>query len=224
MTWAQAAEDISRQLEAISQLDSASIILVGSAARGVNTPESDIDILVLSPRSLPLLGTPANVQMFTMTRDQFMQKLRSADDFAQWALRYGKTISDRSGWWQNLIHTPNVEIWPSWQRKVEQSESRLSFALRLLDSKDYDHAQEEYLLAARHLARGLLLKLGVFPLSQPELPQQLREAGLAEIAEMLDVLVKSPNDADLRRAHELLTGWIRELSLQVGHPGTRRAQ
>ncbi len=213
MKWERAASIVSSELEAKGLLDSVSVVLVGSAARGLNTAESDIDILVLGPVGLPRLQVPASVQILAMTHTHFMQKIRSADDFAQWALRYGRTISDRSGWWENLLQSPNVLVWPSWERKIEQAKARISFGVRLLDTGDCDHAQEEYLLAARHLARGLLLKAGVFPLSQPELPTQLRDVDKGDVADLLDVLIRSPNRSTLARAHEFLVNQVEGLTL-----------
>ena len=51
-----------------------------------------------------------------------------------------------------------------------------------------DAAREELLLAACHLARAILLRDGVFPLSRPELPDQL-QAMDAELAKLLRRLI-----------------------------------
>jgi len=210
--WKEAVATVIRQLNSSNKLHDTTVLLVGSVARRANTPTSDIDVLLISPRRLPPVVTPPEVQVFTMTRAQFIQRLRSGDDFPHWALRYGKVLADDSQWWKHAMEDTAADAWPSWQRKLDQAEQRLSFAMRLFRVKDYEHAQEECLLATRHFARGLLLWNRVFPLSQPELPGQLRELGCQEAADALDSLVTdSVHPRTLGKVERLLREWISEL-------------
>jgi len=211
--WKPAVATLLRRLKALDNSRDMTVLLVGSVARHANTPTSDIDILVISPRRLPHVITPlADVQVFTMTRAQFIERLRAGDDFPHWALRYGQVLADDSQWWNRALEDAAAKLWPSWQRKLDQATQRLSFARRLRSAKDYEHAQEEYLLAARHFARALLLRNSIFPLSQPELPKQLRELNRRDLPDMLDSLVKgSSHPRTLARADRLLTDWINEL-------------
>ena len=207
--WKPAADKVIRELGCVDKLRESTVLLVGSAARGAATAASDIDMLVIAPRELPRLDVDPNVQLFTMTRKQFLNRLKAGDDFSHWAVRFAKVLSDMPGWWDRALHDPAAASWPDWRRKFKQAAARLSFASKLLALRDYDHAREEYLLSARHFARGALLMRGVFPLSQPELPGQLRQAGCAELARLLDILVSATVDRTvLARADRSLTRWL----------------
>jgi hypothetical protein len=224
-TWKSAVATVVKQLKTSDKLRDTTVLLVGSVARRANTPTSDIDVLLIGPRRLPQVVTPPGVQVFTMTRDQFIERLRAGDDFPHWALRYGKVLADDSQWWNRALDDAAAKAWPSWQRKLDQAAQRLSFAVRLASAKDYEHAQEEYLLATRHFARALLLWNKVFPLSQPELPGQLRKLGRREVADVLDSLVKdSVHPQTLGKVERLLREWTNELGREANVPdvGARR--
>jgi predicted nucleotidyltransferase len=196
-------------LEAENRLQEATVILVGSVARNAETEESDIDILVIEPRRGARVVTEPRVQLFAMTRRQFLDRLRAGDDFPHWVVRFGRVLSDLPDWWSQLLSHPCAQAWPDWRRKLKQAESRLSFASRLLASGDEEHAQEEYLLAIRHLARGVLLKRADFPHSQPELARQLRRAGCSDLANALDKLSSTRlTSAALARHDERLRRWL----------------
>lgn len=61
-------------------------------------------------------------------------------------------------------------------------------ALELLEVGDVEASSEELMFAASHVARAILLKQGVFPLSRLELPAQLRD-GEPDIARLLEDLI-----------------------------------
>ena len=132
------------------------------------------------------------------------------DDYPGWALRFGTPLRDPGGWWAEHaaaeIENPH---WPDWRPKVEHARKRIRMAFELLEVGDVDAASEELLFAASHVARAILLKQGVFPLSRPELPSQLKDvdpslAGLlAELIEgEMDTVRLRSGDALLRRRIE----------------------
>jgi hypothetical protein len=210
--WKASAEEVLRKLKSENRLCESTVVLVGSAARSTETGASDIDILVIEPRRLPRFDVEPKVQLFTMTRKQFIDRLQVGDDFPHWAVRFGKVLSDIPDWWNELLQHPSTRAWPNWRRKARQAASRLSYASRLFSSGDYDHAREEYLLAARHLARGVLLKHSEFPLSQPELPGQLRKIGCDELGTILDTVVDDSVDgASLSRCDRRLAHCLKVL-------------
>ena len=196
VTWEEAVAETKAELLRIDRLEQASIVLIGSMARETATEKSDIDILIVAPDALPRLKVSPRAQIMRITRADFVDRMKCGDDFPQWAVRYGKVVSDESHWWGEVKNNPALQKWPDWRRKRDQVRERLRFATPLRESGDLEHAREELLLAARHLARAILLKERVFPLSQPELPAQLREIGHSKIADLLDLLV----DGDTREA------------------------
>lgn len=180
--------------------DGISIILVGSAARQLRDENSDIDLLLVGaqkprpPRAFP----GYHIQASSTT--EFLRNLEDGEDFEAWCVRLGIPIHD-SGGWQEIQNSAAAARWPKWQLKVSHGARRLFLAQTLFDMGDYDAATEELLYAAGHVARGLLLKRGIFPLSRPELAGQLRELGFPHLANLHESLRRGrPNLSLIRQA------------------------
>lgn len=160
--------------------DETAIVLIGSAARGVWTPRSDIDLLVIAkkrptPKALPKY----HVQVYS--EDQFLRNLKSGEDFEPWCVRFGQPLYD-CGIWGSISSTEEANIWPRWRTKVVHGVRRLFLAASLLRGGDTDAAAEESLYVLGHIARGLLLRAMIFPLSRPELAEQVKTLGYAHLA------------------------------------------
>lgn len=208
-------QQVLRELGKRNKLDETTVLLIGSVAREMQTPRSDVDVLVIAPTRLARLPNSSDTQVFLTTRARFLERLMEGDDFPHWVVRFGKMLSDKPQWWQEVLHNPAIHGWPDWKRKRDQAAKRLSLASRLYESEDYDHAQEEYLLSVGHLARALLLKSRTFPLSRPELPGQLRELGYTDLSNALDSLVSNSLDpAALTDIDSLLKKYLLQLSGQ----------
>ena len=167
--------------------DADCVVLVGSVARKTRTsPAGDVDVLVVNGRARKLLHP--GVQTTVLTREDLRERVRAGDDFAQWALRFGVSLRGRRRWQELRRELLEDAPWPSPAVKQEQASRRLRRARDLLDMGDANAAQEDLLYAVSHLARASLLRLGVFPLSRPELPAQLRDADMEELAVLLERL------------------------------------
>ncbi len=164
------------------------MVLVGSAARGKRTWRSDTDILIIQETSSPRRAGFDDIQLLYQDRDAFERRLETGDEFAEWALRFGEFLSGDSAWWKGLKDRISSYPWPDWQSKLVHLNKRLSVARKALSDADAVAAEEELLMAASHLARGILLKAGVFPLSRPELAHQLDEIQEREVAGLLSEL------------------------------------
>ena len=153
----------------------AAVVLIGSAARDVETERSDIDFLVIWPEEgTPRIKPSADVHVHQETRRRFLERLAQNEDFPAWALRYGVPIRDPDGWWSDQVRREKRDPhWPDWRAKIVHGSKRLRMANMALEDDDSEAAAEELLFAASHAARALLLKSGIFPLSRPELPSQL---------------------------------------------------
>jgi len=100
-----------------------------------------------------------------------------------------------------LCNSPEVNVWPDWRKKVVHALRRLLLADSLQGTGDVDAAVEEMLHAASHTARAILLKAHIFPLSRPELIQQLHGIEHQPLARILNELIyENLTDRELRRA------------------------
>lgn len=181
-------DQVMTKLREFGMAGEAAVILMGSAARGALTGRSDTDILIVTRAPLPKWHIPIDLHLHAEPRDRFIEKLMRRDDFPGWALRYGKVLHDPLNWWQQLREL-GATVWPDWRPKVDHAAKRRAIAVKALTDGDRDAAEEEYLLTASHLARAVLLRARTFPLSRPELPQQLRALGRTKLAEALSALM-----------------------------------
>ena len=205
--------------------DGATVVLVGSGARGVRNPRSDIDVLVLHGDDRRIrLKRPGDVHLQQDSRSRFLKRLKDGDDYPGWALRFGTPLRDPGGWWAAHaaaeIENPH---WPNWRPKVEHARKRIRMAFELLEVGDVDAASEELLFAASHVARAILLKQGVFPLSRPELPSQLKDVD-PSLAGLLAELIEGEMDAaGLRSGDALLWRRIERIEYGTGDPIQERS-
>ena len=205
--------------------DSATVVLVGSGARGVRNPRSDIDVLVLHGDDRRIrLKRPGDVHLQQDSRSRFLKRLKDGDDYPGWALRFGTPLRDPGGWWAEHaaaeIENPH---WPDWRPKVEHARKRIRMAFELLEVGDVDAASEELLFAASHVARAILLKQGVFPLSRPELPSQLKDVAPTLAGLLLELIEGEMDTARLRSGDALLRRRIEWIEYGRGDPIRERS-
>ncbi|MBF0319334.1 MAG: nucleotidyltransferase domain-containing protein [Nitrospirae bacterium] len=181
--------EIITQLRLLSVDKKASVVLVGSYARNTQTWRSDMDFFVITPRRINRWKVPLNIHILFDTRKEFIDKLNNGNDFRHWAMRYGKVLVDDTGWWNTIKNNDGIDIWPDWRLKLRHAEKSRSIASQLLFDAAWDNAGEEYLMVASHIARALLLRDKIFPLSRPELPGQLRIIGHEVLSNIIDRLM-----------------------------------
>ena len=120
-------------LDALARLgiaDSATVVLVGSRARGATHGRSDIDILVLQDDDRRIrLDRPGEVHLQQDSCSRFLMRLENGDDYPGWALRFGVPIRDPLGWWAKQVAAElNNPHWPDWRAKVDYARKRISVA------------------------------------------------------------------------------------------------
>lgn len=181
-------------------LRTAVVVLIGSYARQIETWRSDVDILVLlRGNSFPKLKAPFGTHLHVASQEQFVQKVDGGDDYAISAVRYGALLYDRLGFWAELRRRLDHTVWPDWRNKIGHAKRRLALGDDLLEMGDLEAATEEYLFAATQIARAILLRNKVYPLSRPELSDQLvflRRSNLA--AELRDLIRGDLSEEQLR--------------------------
>lgn len=172
--------------------DEVSVVLVGSAARGRATEESDIDLLVIGERRPRSMSDLPRYHVQVASETDFMRNLALGEDFEAWCVRFGLPLYD-NGLWSRIKQSPEAAGWPRWQAKIPHAIRRLLMATALVEMGDADAASEETVYGLGHIARGLLLKSGVFPLSRPELAEQVKGLGYSHLAELHEELRRSSN-------------------------------
>lgn len=186
-----------RKIRTNIALERTTLLLVGSMARGTETRWSDIDFIAISECRLPTWIPPLNVHLQFDTRTEFVAGITGGDDFRAWALRYGKVIVD-DGWWANLPREELMKLWPKWEPKVVHGSKNLRMSLGLAQTGDVVSAWREMIYAVSHIARAILIAKQVFPLSRPELSDQLTSIGEIRLAKTLgQLLVEEPNLNDI---------------------------
>jgi|GEM_PF-2263816 len=175
--------------------DEISVVLVGSVARGRSTEESDIDFLVVGERRVEATCDLPGCHVQASSEADFLRNLALGEDFEAWSVRYGLPIYD-GGPWARILRSTEAAAWPKWQAKIPHAARRLFMANALLKMGDADAAAEETLYALCHVARALLLRRGVFPLSRPELAEQVSTLGYSRLAELHEEL-RRPNPTPL---------------------------
>ena len=185
--------------------DSATVVLIGSSARGTTHVGSDIDILVIHEDDRRIrLDRPGDIHLQQESRSRFLQRLENGDDYPGWALRFGIPVRAPDGWWAKQVAAEHENPhWPDWRPKADHARKRISMSGQLLDVGDVDAASEELMFAASHVARAVLLKHGRFPLSRMELTSQLEEIA-PHLALLLGRLIEGDLDSDGLRSGAML--------------------
>jgi len=187
---------VAAELSKLTEADCA-VILIGSAARGCRTEESDIDILFVTTGRVPTIPVISGYHIKFSIESDFLRRLNAGEDFAPWCVRYGVTLLDRGVWAR--IKASSANVWPRWETKVVHGIRRLFLASQLSKMGDDLAAREELVFVLGHIARGLLLKKGIFPLSRPELAAQVQAIGYPELADIHERLRNAdfPSETDL---------------------------
>ena len=166
------------------------IVAYGSAVRDVRA-SGDLDLLyVFSGDGISADAAPMDVDLRGYSSDVVDQRIASGDEVLGWSLRHGVPLFEREGYWTELqSHWTGRLPLPSADAAEERAARALKVAEGLAAGGDEDAAAELRLTALTQRARACLIRRGVFPLSRPELPQQLvriRERELAtELASLL---------------------------------------
>lgn len=143
---------------------------------------SDLDVLVITDDPP---DADHDIHMVAVSPERFRERVLAGDDFAQWAVRFGIPVSGRAWWVAGRAELASVGPWPIADEKLRLAAKRLIIIDDLLAMGDADAAQYELRFAISLIARGILLRAGVFPLSRPELAAQLDSIGYQSLATTL---------------------------------------
>jgi predicted nucleotidyltransferase len=189
---------VASDLMKLTESDCAAV-LIGSAARRRRTDQSDIDILFISAEKLASVPAIPGYHIRFGTEADFMRRLAAGEDFEAWCVRLGVTLVDRGVW--SRVKAAAGDVWPRWEVKVVHGIRRLFLASQLSELGDLFAAKEELVFVLGHIARALLLKTGTFPLSRPELADQVRSLGHVHLADLHERMrtLDTPSPKDVSR-------------------------
>ena len=165
------------------------IVLYGSAVRGVGEP-GDVDLLMIRRGAWRDTDVPLDVDFRVFGHSDIEARIGGGDEVLGWALRLGVPVFERDDWWSALVARWHGRLpLPSADAADERARRAERAAKGLRESGDVDAAEEVRLTALTQRARSKLVRAGVFPLSRPELPEQLIAIGEHGLAAELDPFV-----------------------------------
>jgi predicted nucleotidyltransferase len=168
------------------------VVVYGSAVRDVSE-SSDVDLLyVYAGDELAFDAPPIDVDLRAFRSETVDEWVASGDEVLGWSLRLGIPLFERDGYWTRL-----QECWagrlplPSAVAAEKRAARALNASAGLAAGGDEDAARELRLSGLTQRARARIIRNGVFPLSRPELPQQLASVGEWELASELHALLSA---------------------------------
>lgn len=156
-----------------------SIFLIGSIARNTHNVRSDIDLLILHSGEkikLPEIKNKLyNTQFITHnTKDLFLNGVIN-DEIFIWALKYGLLLYDRNFIFSKIQSIKSLDYFQVTIKKREQIDYMCTVFESILksDYDNYQHLLKTLMKILNLMSRYILLLYGEFPLSRPELKQQV---------------------------------------------------
>ena len=185
----------------IAESDAPYVVLIGSWARGTQVEGvSDLDVLIGASGGASC-GDWERMHVICIPPEELVKRAAEGDDVALWCTRYGVPLSGRARWARLTSQILAANPQPGFDKKFRLARRQFAYAQDLLNMGDLHAAQEELRVGLGHLARGLLIQAGVFPLSRPELKSQLSSADYAGLGDLLtSVNTAILPEKELRRA------------------------
>jgi hypothetical protein len=165
------------------------IVLHGSAVRAAGRP-SDVDILLVHRGAAVRADAPVEVDLRQYAAGEIDARIVTGDELLGSALRFGTAAFERDSFWSSLARRwlGRVPL-PSSAAAEQRARQALRAAEQLRSAGDDDAASEMRLTGLTQQARARLARAGIFPLSRPELPDQLLRIGETDLAAELDLLI-----------------------------------
>lgn len=162
------------------------VVVVGSAIRS-SVPSDDLDVVVLCHSREQLdQKAPIEVDLRSFELDLVESGLEGGQDLLTWSVRFGEALYDPHKVWSDL-----VQRWRERLPLPDASVARARAATALAQLEDMRAVGDPEAVVdlevsyLTHLARAALAEAGVYPASRPELPDQLRAIGRADLANQL---------------------------------------
>ena len=179
------------------------VVAIGSAVRP-NVASVDLDLIMIAGDSMTeTLKPPIEIDLRVFGVSTVDAELAAGNDLLGWAVKFGQVLHQKDAYWDGVVASwANRLPFPSpdvADRRAREAYRRFRNVFELGDSNAARELAVSYLT---HVARGLLLRQNIYPASRPELPAQLRIAGVGDLARRLEQLQNS--EADHRKTLECL--------------------
>lgn len=162
------------------------VVAVGSAVRPV-AESRDVDLVLIHGGTRPdFPSPPRDVEIQLFEAEHVEALVAGGHDLLGWAVRFGKLLCERHAFWTTLCERWEGQLpLPSAEAAAERARRSAATLATLLTAAGDDAAAKELVTLLTQEARARLLRVGIFPTSRPELPDQLREIGQKSLAEAL---------------------------------------
>lgn len=164
------------------------IVVVGSAVRP-EVASDDLDLVVVCSNASALkVKAPIEIDVRRAEMCRVEEDISTGHDLLTWAIRYGKPVLDKEGYWDSLVYRwsdrlplPDVSVCAA---RAEAARIRMEDMRTIGD----ENALADLTVAYQtHRARGSLAAAGIHPASRPELAGQLRLIGEYQLAADLEL-------------------------------------
>jgi predicted nucleotidyltransferase len=164
------------------------IVVIGSAVRGSIHERSDVDLIVIYHGEKPRFQQSAvDVDVLLFDRADVDRLIGEGNDLLGWSVRFGVAVCERDQFWTKVVRRWNDRLpLPSPDVARQRAEASRRRAQELLANGDQNAALELVVSMLTQHARSALSRAGIYPASRGELPGQLREIGLQELAQDLE--------------------------------------
>ena len=162
------------------------IVATGSAVRDVDGSD-DLDLVLVYRSHRPALARPpVSVDLRQYEQADVEPRLAAGHDYLSWTVRFGRALFERDSWWTRLRDEWDGRLsLPSVAESVERADRARHYCKEMSAAGDASAAAEYELSMLTHLGRAALSRVGVFPKSRPEMPDQLRGVGDEDLADRL---------------------------------------
>ena len=168
------------------------VVVVGSAVRP-RVASDDLDLVVVCGDVAAFkVKAPIEIDIRRAELGQVDEEIGTGHDLLSWAIRYGKAVLDKEGFWAGLVSRwfdhlplPDVSVCAA---RAEAARRRMEDMQAIGD----ENALVDLTVAYQtHRARGSLAAAGIHPASRPELAGQLRLIGEHQLATDLDQAISA---------------------------------
>lgn len=163
------------------------LLLIGSIVRPVADVQ-DVDLLyIYGSRRPDFADHPLDVDVRVYAADEVSALIAAGHDLLGWSVRYGRLICERSNYWSQIVDRFKTDLPLPSPAVAEARASRAeSIYEELRRIGDVEAAHEQLISLLTHRAWARLLRAAIYPVSRPELADQLRALGDVSLATQLE--------------------------------------
>lgn len=164
-----------------------SVVAIGSSVRE-NVCSADLDLVVLVDEK-PIGDVeppPIDVDLRIFKACEVTTLVREGNDLLGWSIKFGKPLLDKNDSWLKIVRTLDSEVpLPSAKTALERAHKANDLLKLLIEIGDLDAIHEQLLTLLTQLSRARLINRGVYPISRPELAEQLETIDENKLAALL---------------------------------------